>query len=71
MTYPEPLTCELCHIKDYKVTPRLGWYREGGVAAIDRCQDAIACRVRVEEDGNEWPLLTRQEADRHFRRETA
>lgn len=31
------------------------------VQTIDRCQDHVACRRRVEQRGDRWPLLDRTE----------
>lgn len=58
------LTCELCHVRDVGVIPDWGWYREGAapVQPIDRCQDRVACRSRVESSRETWPLRETGEA---------
>jgi hypothetical protein len=57
-------TCELCGAVSRDVSPWVAWYVDpeaiGRVKVIDRCEDEAACRERVEADGNDWPLLTRE-----------
>ena len=53
------LICELCFsIGD--VAPGLAWYRDEpqqAIQTIARCSDHRACRQRVEQAGQRWPLL--------------
>ncbi len=53
--------CELCG-DDRDTKTALAWYREGGVRAIDRCRDIEACRERVTDRDEEWPLISPAEA---------
>lgn len=52
------LTCELCHQRDADVQLGMVEYRQGQDRwqNIDRCQDRKACRTRLEDAGEKWPL---------------
>jgi hypothetical protein len=61
-------TCEICgHVGD-DVRLQLAWFRErkyGPVQDVRRCLDHEACRQRVEQGGDPWPLaVTFDEVDR-------
>ena len=66
MTTVELLTCELCGLYGSDVAIGLAWYREADpsqqVQPIARCLDVDACRSRVEQRGEQWPLRERSEA---------
>lgn len=54
----ELLTCDLCGSASLDVRPGLACYAETGTfERIDRCSDHQACRERVEDLGEDWPLL--------------
>ena len=63
----QELTCDLCHASSMDVRSGLACYAsDGRFERIDRCTDHQACRDRVEEQGEDWPL-----ADITTRRVTA
>ena len=62
MTWTEPTVCALCRNTDRRdLRYRLAHWREAepGMAYdhISRCIDERACRSRVEQQGEGWPLL--------------
>jgi hypothetical protein len=61
-------TCELCGVLSRDVLVRLAWYRDAGVATVWRCVDDAACRARLEAAGEDWPLLTVEQARRELSR---
>jgi hypothetical protein len=51
------MTCELCGIESRDVRSGLALYAaDGQFERMDRCVDHQACRDRLEETGEEWPL---------------
>jgi hypothetical protein len=60
--------CELCGRQGDDVRLQLAWFRErkyGPVQDVRRCLDHAACRARVEQGGDPWPLaVTFDEVDR-------
>jgi len=63
-------TCELCGASSDSVRVQLAWYRADlarrigmpEVQTAARCMDHEACRRRVIEGGEEWPLVLRGDA---------
>ncbi len=59
---PEPMTCVLCHRTDSDVRVALMAFENGDkpyYGTDPRCPDHVACRQRVEAQGEDWPLVVR------------
>jgi hypothetical protein len=51
------MTCELCGIESRDVRFGLALYADDGrFERMDRCTDHQACRDRLEETGEDWPI---------------
>lgn len=63
MSFTEPIRCALCGWTDKRdLRTGLAHWRDAlpgmGYSQIDRCKDEAACRARVRDNGEAWPLVT-------------
>jgi hypothetical protein len=57
--------CLLCGAEGYDISMALVRWKDtthGEYGSIPRCKDEQACRRRVEEEGEEWPVVERETA---------
>ena len=55
----DSMPCLLCG-SERDVSMALARYRDGTYGSIPRCKDALACRRRVEDAGQEWDIDDRR-----------
>ena len=57
-------TCDICGFRGTEVRASVVAWKDLAQPynAVDRCTDVLACRARVESQGEEWPVA--DEADR-------